>query len=554
MKKNKISVVIVLLISATTYAQNVGVNSTGVAPRNCAMLDILSSNTGLLIPTLALTNVATYAPCTGTAVDGLLVYSSAAPTGGAGTGYYYWSTASSTWVALSGNTSKNWALLGNTGTNDPAVPGTYGTSTFGATENWLGTTDANDLTFGTNNIERMRIKQTTGNVGIGIAAPTSLLHIVDAKLAVTTGTLATITGNALTTGTGLLIQSSSLTSGKLVDIEVTNATATGPALNISNAGQTGNAITATGGGAVNYSAIFASNAPTANGTGFDISLSSHTIAGQINLSAANSNYGFAVLGEVISHAEPCGGVMGVISGETWGALAYHAIAGGATYYGGYFNTAIQNVGGGRMSNNGNQNNATSVGIGAYGDLFGGWVRGNVYGMAIKGDRVSLYVDGKTIVNQPIIQLSKNADNKTIVNYTPASATADLQMHGVAKMENGIAVVLLNAETLSQFISPEDLTIIATPTGQTNGVYAELKGSELLIKENNGGKSGTKVSWIIIGQRNVTDSTLPDEFKDKNFDTNLESFMHNENDNSTQGGNLWWDGQKLNTNNPPRQPK
>ena len=77
---------------------------------------------------------------------------------------------------------------------------------------------------------------------------------------------------------------------------------------------------------------------------------------------------------------------------------------------------------------------------------------------------------------------------------------------------------------------------------------------MLIKENNGGKSGTKVSWIIIGQRNVTDSTLPDEFKDKNFDTNLESFMHNENDNSTQGGNLWWDGQKLNTNNPPRQPK
>ena len=70
---------------------------------------------------------------------------------------------------------------------NPASPATYGTSTFTETtptfENWIGTTDANDLTFGTNSIERMRIKQTTGAIGIGIAAPTSLLHIYDAKTA-----------------------------------------------------------------------------------------------------------------------------------------------------------------------------------------------------------------------------------------------------------------------------------------------------------------------------------------------------------------------------------
>jgi hypothetical protein len=390
---------------------------------------------------------------------------------------------------------------------------------------------------------------TSVNVGIGISAPTSLFHIVDAASAFTTGTLATITGNALTTGNGLLIQSSSLTSGNLVYINATNAAATGPALSVNNSSQSGNAIFASGGGAVNYSAIYGQNAPTTNGTGFDISLSSHTIAGEINLNLGG-NYGFGVLGETVSFAEPCAGVIGIYSPlPAWGALGYRNKAGTADY-GAYF-TSAAGVGTGRMSNpklnnNPKIDNAAAIGMAAYGDLFGGWIRGNVYGMAVRGERVSLYVDGKTVVNQPIIQLSKTADNKTIVNYTPASATADLQLHGVVKMENGVAIVSLDQETLSQFISTEDLTIIATPTGQTNGVYVELRGSELVIKENNNGKANTKVSWIIIGQRNIGDNTLPDEFKATDFDNNLRGFMNNENDKSTTSTGLYWNGTTLTT--------
>lgn len=55
-----------------------------------------------------------------------------------------------------------WGLTGNAATN-PAT-------------NFVGTTDAQDLTFRTNNSERLRITQT-GNVGIGINAPTSLLDV-----------------------------------------------------------------------------------------------------------------------------------------------------------------------------------------------------------------------------------------------------------------------------------------------------------------------------------------------------------------------------------------
>lgn len=70
-----------------------------------------------------------------------------------------------------------WWIIGNAGTNDPAVPATYGTTLIGATENWAGTIDAQDYVIGTNNIERMRVQQTTGNVGIGSATPAYRLDL-----------------------------------------------------------------------------------------------------------------------------------------------------------------------------------------------------------------------------------------------------------------------------------------------------------------------------------------------------------------------------------------
>lgn len=84
-----------------------------------------------------------------------------------------------------------WWIIGNTGTNDPAVPATYGTSLIGLTENWAGTTDAQDYVIGTNNIERMRVKQSTGNVGIGTAIP-------GYRLDLNTGTFAFGNGNVRT--------------------------------------------------------------------------------------------------------------------------------------------------------------------------------------------------------------------------------------------------------------------------------------------------------------------------------------------------------------------
>lgn len=68
-------------------------------------------------------------------------------------------------VVLMPSASDAWKLLGNAGT-------TAGT-------NFLGTTDAQDLVFKTNNLERIRTLASNGNVGIGNPAPLSKLTVTE---------------------------------------------------------------------------------------------------------------------------------------------------------------------------------------------------------------------------------------------------------------------------------------------------------------------------------------------------------------------------------------
>jgi len=160
-----------------TIAQ-VGINTT--TPN--AMLDVQSTNNGVLIPRVQLTstldNTTIINPNAGPLVTSTLVYNMA-PAGIAPNnviaGFYYWNNTASRWIPIAA--TSGWELDGNTAITSPAVPATYGTSTIGATENYIGTTDNNDVTIGTNNIERMRVKNTTGNIGIGTANPTEKVHV-----------------------------------------------------------------------------------------------------------------------------------------------------------------------------------------------------------------------------------------------------------------------------------------------------------------------------------------------------------------------------------------
>ncbi|PKP23114.1 MAG: hypothetical protein CVU05_00890 [Bacteroidetes bacterium HGW-Bacteroidetes-21] len=185
--KKYIILFLAFFASIVAHAQ-VAINTTGAVPNASSALDIDFTNRGLLIPRVALTAANAAGPVAAPA-NSLLVYNTA--TAGASPnnvwpGYYYWETATSTWKrVLEGKDA--WMTTGNTGTTAP-------TSGYGVVinNNFVGTNDAVDFTFGTNSYERMRIKSdangNTVRVGIGTSYATAypsgltstLLHVFDA--------------------------------------------------------------------------------------------------------------------------------------------------------------------------------------------------------------------------------------------------------------------------------------------------------------------------------------------------------------------------------------
>lgn len=89
--------VIITLHSNSFFAQNVGINTTGASPDATAMLDVVSTNKGVLIPRVSLlstTDVATISSPT----TSLLVYNTNASMTNGALGYYYYNGTS--WIPL----------------------------------------------------------------------------------------------------------------------------------------------------------------------------------------------------------------------------------------------------------------------------------------------------------------------------------------------------------------------------------------------------------------------------------------------------------------------
>ncbi|MBK6275112.1 MAG: hypothetical protein IPF58_10590 [Saprospirales bacterium] len=85
---------------AKTNAQNIGINATGAAPDNSAILDVASTNKGMLLPRINLLSTTDVATITAPTTS-LLVYNTNAGISGIGAngvGYYYWNGTN--WVNL----------------------------------------------------------------------------------------------------------------------------------------------------------------------------------------------------------------------------------------------------------------------------------------------------------------------------------------------------------------------------------------------------------------------------------------------------------------------
>ncbi|AUC79327.1 hypothetical protein CW736_08000 [Nonlabens sp. MB-3u-79] len=134
-----------LLCSSSLIAQ-VGLNTA--TPDESSSLDVVSSDTGILIPRLTLTGTGDMSTITNGNIESLLVYNTATVSD-VTPGFYYWNAAATDprWVRLVTNDteSKDWNLEGNTGTTSG--------------NDFIGTTDAQDLAIKTNNTLFFRFTQ-----------------------------------------------------------------------------------------------------------------------------------------------------------------------------------------------------------------------------------------------------------------------------------------------------------------------------------------------------------------------------------------------------------
>ncbi len=155
MKNNKLIILLILLcLHEIIYAQqNVGIGTN--TPNASALLDIRSSNKGILVPRVNLVSETDEVTIINPATSLLIYNTNAAITDGEG--YYFWNgTKWSKFATRSNLANLAWGITGNTGTN--------------AVTDFIGTIDDKPLVFKTNNIESGRIDAIPNNVFFGRGA------------------------------------------------------------------------------------------------------------------------------------------------------------------------------------------------------------------------------------------------------------------------------------------------------------------------------------------------------------------------------------------------
>lgn len=142
-------VVSFLLLFNVATAQSVAVNTSGAVANSSSILDISSSNKGMLIPRVALTGTADVATIVSPAAS-LLIYNTATVSNVV-PGFYYWS--GSAWTKVVTGTA--WSLTGNSATTSAT--------------NFIGTTDNVPLVFRVNN-QKAGLIDVSSNLFLGYQA------------------------------------------------------------------------------------------------------------------------------------------------------------------------------------------------------------------------------------------------------------------------------------------------------------------------------------------------------------------------------------------------
>ncbi len=491
-----------LFICSNVFSQ-VGVGTT--TPNGA--LDVSSANQGIVPPRVALTSTLIEAPVINPNTDvtglvpGTLVWntntSGTVPTNVA-PGMYYWN--GTRWISLAGSPGGlDWSIIGNGGIDG-------GTVTTGGTH-FLGTYDNTNIDIRTNGIHRARVS-ALGEFFIGAyntVLPGDLMNGVSVGNPLFPFAINGYTDQDGSGVYGLVQGGNTFFAG--VQGEYSGTSPRGAGVR----GLIGNTTAGS-----NFTEVIA-------GVQGDGSLTPN--------SSGAYKFGVSARGGFTARS---GAIFADDFGVASAALAYFANNGNDyAVYGFGQNYTIGGVG--RVNNEALN---TTIGLGIHGGVVGGWVKGKDFGLINSGNKFASYNMGKTITNENFIVLDAKKDGTKSVSYATTSMSVDVQDKGVSKLENGEIYVLFN-KSFSQLINlDKPVVITVSPVGESNGLYiSNVDENGFTIKENLKGRSNVSFNWIAIGEKNVNNySPIAGEILSKDFDSNLNEVMHNEN---VDGGKSIW---------------
>ncbi|WP_313804335.1 hypothetical protein [Flavobacterium sp.] len=266
--------------------------------------------------------------------------------------------------------------------------------------------------------------------------------------------------------------------------------------------------------------------------------------------AGTDSYQFGVVGDILllgvaSQPDATGGVLGTNSAGSFGILGYKS-RGGANFsvYGGTNNGSVAAGNTGRSSVSNNPNDL--IGLGINGGFMGGYVKGNQYGLVSKGEEFGMYVQGNTIVNKPVVQLSEGNGGERTKTYLASSTEVDITTRGVGQMSNGEAFIAFKDAFKNNVSKNEAINVTVTPTQETNGVYVSQVTSEgFYIKENRNGNSNASFNWTAIGTRSGFENgvELSSTVLSNQFDEKMNGVMANDG-GEKEATPIYYDGNNI----------
>jgi hypothetical protein len=248
-----------------------------------------------------------------------------------------------------------------------------------------------------------------------------------------------------------------------------------------------------------------------------------------------------------------GGNLGAdVNGTYWASAGYRSS--GLLNYGIYSSGTNPSASGtGRFSSN---QPAKGIGGGFAGDLMGSWSKGEVMGSISEGKLFATYNIGNAITDGKNIELVTTADGQKIPTYTVSSASAaKIYNDGNGQLTNGKARVNFDAAFLATLAKDVKPTITISPVGGWANLYiAKIDTNGFDVAEANNGTSNIEFNFIVVGKKLDLNATpLSAEVLNKNFAKNLPDVLFNEGNTKASAKPLWWDGVKFQYTTPPLNP-